>query len=72
MSEEAEKINLCRLKMDETFNWRGRDVCMALSHPGNIEEIVGAGKCRVISLSTLLSERLCAFPSASLSRCVGT
>lgn len=76
MSEEVEKINLCRLKMDETFNSRGRDVCIALTHSCNIDEIVGARKCQVISLSTLprvsLSVRLCVFPSASLSQCVGT
>lgn len=67
MSEEVEKINLCRLKMDETFNSRGRNACMILARSSNIDEIVGTCECQVISLSAV-----CVFPSASLSQCVGT
>ena len=88
MSVEVEKINLCSLKMDETFNLWGRNVCIILARSCNIDEIVGSHECQVISLyftvcvyvcvcvracvRVCVRACVCVFPSASLSQCVGT
>lgn len=55
MSFEVEKIHLGRLKMDETLNLWGRDVCIILARSCNMDEIVGSHECQVISLFTLLN-----------------
>lgn len=52
MSVEVEKINLCRLKIDETFNLCGKNVRIILVRSCNMDKIVGNCKCQV-SLSTL-------------------
>lgn len=55
MSQEGEKINLCTLKMDGTLNLCGRNACVAPPCFSNVDGIVGAGECQVISL------RVCVF-----------
>lgn len=60
MSVEVEKINLCSLKMDETFNLWGRNVCIILARSCNIDEIVGSHECQVISLYFTVCVCVCA------------
>lgn len=65
MSVEVEKINLCRLKIDETFNLCGKNVCIILARSCNMDKIVGNCKCQV-SLSTW---SVCVFVCIFISVC---
>lgn len=74
MSVEVEKINLCSLKMDETFNLWRRNVCIISVIWTRSLAVVNARSSHSLLKRVRVCVRLCVcvFPSASLSQRVGT